>query len=447
MEYFPSVILGAGLTGLSCGYHLGSDYLLVEKELEPGGIVRTRRRQTEEGTFYCDGTGHWLHLRSPEMRALVPQLLPGGLVEYERKAVIHLQGVFTLYPFQANTFGLPPEVVLDCLLGLLRARHPEDFQLAPPIGPARNFRESVERLFGAGICRYFMVPYNEKLLGVKLEEISAKYADRFIPQPSMEDVVRGALGFSREALGYNAKFLYPREGGIGALPAAFARALPAPPRFGVRVTRADLAAKTLTFADGTQARYDQLLNTMPLVDFMRLTGEIPSEIRTALGQLRATTVYYFDLGVRGPGGDASHYHWVYFPEPEFLFYRVGSYSAVHRGAAPEGCRSYYVEIAGGIAGWLDRPEELKERVLADLRRARIISADDAILFMELCTLPHAYVIFDSQYESARQTVVDYLATHDVRTHGRWGGWNYGGMEDAMLEGRAAATEMRAALAP
>ena len=187
-----------------------------------------------------------------------------------------------------------------------------------------------------------------------------------------------------------------------------------------------------------------LLNTMPLVDFMRLIADVPADVQAALAQLRATTVYYFDIGVRGPGAEASDYHWIYFPEPEFIFYRAGSYSSVHADAAPAGCRSYYVEMSGGIAELRARPEELKARVLADLKKARILGEADEILFMELCAIPHAYVIFDAQYERARQTVIDFLASHGVLTHGRWGGWNYGGMEDAMLEGKAAAEEFRAA---
>ena len=74
-----------------------------------------------------------------------------------------------------------------------------------------------------------MVPYNEKLLGVRLEELRPEYAERFIPRPSIEDVIKGALGFSRESLGYNARFVYPRKGGIGALPRAFAKAIKVPP--------------------------------------------------------------------------------------------------------------------------------------------------------------------------------------------------------------------------
>ncbi len=435
-----TLIIGAGLTGLSCAHHLGGrEYLLVEKTDHPGGIVHTTVRHTKYGPFDCDGTGHWLHLRNPAMRDLVQQLLPGGLAEYERRAVIHLAGVFTPYPFQANTYGLPRDIVLDCLLGLMRARHPEDFGLTAPAEKPRNFRECVERLFGEGISKHFMVPYNEKLLGVKLEEISATYADRFIPRPSMEDVIKGALGFSREALGYNAKFVYPRHGGISALPRALAAAIPTPPRYNTAVTAIDLATRTAALSDGTTVKFGHLLNSMPLVALLNMLGDpLPADIRAAADKLRATTVWYFDIGVRGPTPENGDHHWIYFPEREFIFYRAGSYSAVHREAAPEGCRSYYVEMSGELGGLLHRPAELRERVLADLRKAGVITADDEILFMELCSIPHAYVIFDEHYEGTRQTVLDWLAAQDILTQGRWGGWNYGGMEDALLEGKAAA---------
>lgn len=434
-----TLIIGAGLTGLSCAYHLDGDYLLVEKENEPGGIVRTRIRRPG---FLCDGTGHWLHLRNDYMKGLVQKLLPGQLVEHERKAVIHLKGKFTPYPFQANTYGLPPEIVLDCLLGLLKARYPQDFGLEPPNGSPHNFRQWIERYFGEGISRHFMIPYNEKLLGVGLEELRPEYAERFIPRPSLEDVVKGALGFSRESLGYNARFVYPREGGIGVLPRALAANLKIAPSYNLKVSRIQLAQRSAVLSDGREIRFNRLLNTAPLPRFLALLADAPAELLEASRHLRATTVHYFDIGVRGPGDAASHYHWIYFPEPEFIFYRAGSYSAVHADAAPPGCRSYYVEMSGGAAGWLDRPEDLKKRVLQDLRKARVLSEQDEILFMELSDIPYAYVIFDQNYEACRKQVVDGLAKLGVLTAGRWGGWNYGGMEDALLEGKTAAEQFR-----
>ncbi len=438
MEGPSTLIIGAGLTGLSCAYHLGEDYLVIEKENEPGGVVRTRNRHNG---FLCDGTGHWLHLRNSSMKDLVNRLLPGQLIEHERKAVIHMKGVFTPYPFQANTFGLPQEVVLECLLGLLKARHPEDFGLQAKQEKPKNFREWVEHCFGEGIARHFMVPYNEKLLGVSLDDLRPEYAERFIPRPSLEDVIKGALGFSRESLGYNAKFVYPREGGISALPRALAKALKNPPLYNASVTEIDLRSQSATLSTGQMIRYKRLLNSAPLPRLLGLLNDLPQEIRVAAQQLRATTVHYFDIGVRGPGDVASQFHWVYFPEPEYIFYRAGSYSAVHADAAPPGYRSYYVEMSGGVTDLLKQPEELKRRVLADLRKARILSERDEVLFMELSEIPFAYVIFDKNYESCREVIFEFLSSRNILTGGRWGGWGYGGMEDALLDGKAAAEQI------
>ncbi|HZV34627.1 MAG TPA: FAD-dependent oxidoreductase, partial [Verrucomicrobiae bacterium] len=231
------------------------------------------------------------------------------------------------------------------------------------------------------------------------------------------------------------------QGGIGALSRAFANALKEPPLYGVRITGIDLKQKRVSLSNGKVVRFEKLVNTMPLVQLVAMLNDAPDEVRTAAKNLRATTVYYFDIGVRGEGGPASHYHWVYFPEPEFIFYRAGSYSAVHKEAAPAGCRSYYVEMSGELEGLLSQPEKLKQRVLVDLKKAGILTAQDEILFMELCEIPHAYVIFDQHYEESRNLIFDYLKQNDVLTGGRWGGWGYGGMEDAMLDGQKIAGEI------
>jgi len=56
----------------------------------------------------------------------------------------------------------------------------------------------------------------------------------------------------------------------------------------------------------------------------------------------------------------------------------------------------------------------------------------------LSQIPYAYVIFDHNYERCRKLLFDFLAEQGIQTGGRWGGWGYGGMEDAMLDGKAAA---------
>ena len=229
MDEYPAVIIGAGLTGLSCAYHLGADYLLIEKEPEPGGIVRTRIRETPYGPFLLRWHRPLATSPQPDIRALVERAATGGLCEYERRAVIHLEGSSRRIRFKLTRHGLPRQVVLDCVLGLLKARYPEEFGLPRRSARPAHFLDSSRAPFGEGICRLFMVPIQRKASRREAWEIAADYADRFIPQPSLEDIVKGALGFSREALGVQRKVRVSREGGIGAFSRAW-RLPSSPPR-------------------------------------------------------------------------------------------------------------------------------------------------------------------------------------------------------------------------
>ena len=43
-------------------------------------------------------------------------LLKGNLSLIKRNTWIYSRGVYTRYPFQANTYGLPASTIQDCLL-------------------------------------------------------------------------------------------------------------------------------------------------------------------------------------------------------------------------------------------------------------------------------------------------------------------------------------------
>src|SRR5688572_5544996 len=207
------VILGGGLAGLSTAHFLTQPWQLIEKSDRVGGLIKT---EVIEGCYF-DPTGHWLHLRDPEIRELVSRLwLPDQMVSIQRKAAVFSRGVFTRFPYQVNTHGLPAEVVAENLIGYVEAVYGEKGRALREREP-RNFSEFILRYMGEGFAKNFMVPYNKKLWTVDPSELSAEWVGRFVPRPSLKEVVDGALGVGSDALGYNASFLYPREGGIEAL--------------------------------------------------------------------------------------------------------------------------------------------------------------------------------------------------------------------------------------
>ena len=99
MNKIDTIILGAGLTGLSAALRIGCDYILLEKQNRPGGLTRTE----QIGNYWFDRTGHWLHLRNERTRALVEELLGDNLMEVGRNSKIYTHGVYVKYPFQGKS--------------------------------------------------------------------------------------------------------------------------------------------------------------------------------------------------------------------------------------------------------------------------------------------------------------------------------------------------------
>jgi protoporphyrinogen oxidase len=359
-------------------------------------------------------------------------VLPGGWLTVQRRAAIRSHGVFTRYPYQVNTSGLPPAVAAENVLGFVAAQLGEEGAELRQRVP-RNFEEYVLRHLGEGFARNFMFPYNEKLWTVPPAELTIEWMGRFVPRPTLEQVVRGALGLEGDAEGYNATFLYPREGGIETFVRALVARLPRAPECGVHPVSIDPIRKVARLSTGEEVRYRAVISTAPLPDMVDLVGGAPAAVREASRLLRAATVTYVNVAARDVG--APPWHWTYLPEPGFRAYRVGSASAAVSSLAPPGFRSFYVELSGRQPV---PPAEAGRAALDALLSLGMIESPEDVKFAEVRTIPQAYVIHDFVYGSARAAVREWLGERDILVAGRSGSWEYSSMEDALLGGRQAA---------
>lgn len=430
-------ILGAGLTGLSCAYHLGranaGPVLLVEREGRVGGHARTHRR---EG-YSFDVTGHWLHLRDDRMKALVDRLFaPGDWARIDRETRIWSHGTELAYPFQANLHGLPLEVVRECLVEFVHAQRAEAVAATQPGAPApRNFTQFVTARFGAGIAKHFFVPYNTKLWGMSPDELTADWVSRFLPLPDVDQLIGGAIGERQDGLGYNAHFLYPKAGGIDALPKALAQAIERDAATELATERnvaaIDLEAKRIDLdgEPGTRS-FSKLVSTLPLPVLIERIANVPSEIREAASALRWVQWRYLDLATRTPC--PRDWHWVYVPEMRYPFFRVGCYTNAVSSMAPPGGGAYYVELN-------EREGEIDERgIVQALVEMGAVSSPNDVAFAQPRKIEFAYVVFDDAHAEATQKIHAWLATQGVRSCGRYGAWIYNSMEDSMIQGLEAA---------
>ncbi|MCH7760431.1 FAD-dependent oxidoreductase [candidate division TA06 bacterium] len=431
------VILGAGFSGLSAAYHLqqlGLECEVYEKEERVGGVCRT---EIKEG-YTFDHCGHLLHFRDSGIRKLIQNLIGDQLSNHTRQAWIFSKGVYTRYPFQSNLYGLPKEVIEECLLGFIEARNTKHE------ARSTNFEDWIYAHFGKGIAKHFMIPYNRKLWTVPPRELTTDWMGRFVPQVSLKEILHGSLIDSKTQLGYNVTFDYPKRGGIESVALALARKVQGihTQKKAIRILLSSRygrkqrgAHHKIRFEGGFDREFKTLISTIPLPELIRKVEGVPERVRKAAENLRHTSILNLCFVIDRP--KVSEKHWVYVPEERFPFYRIGFPSNFSPYSTPKGTSSITVEVSYRRR----KPTSVVDRVLKGLREMDLIKRGDKILFHHVIPIPYAYVIYDQHYKPSMKIIQGYLKGKGIHSIGRFGGWQYTSIEDVILEGKETAEKI------
>jgi protoporphyrinogen oxidase len=420
------LILGGGLAGLSAAYHLGdADTLVYEAADRPGGLCRSEHTDG----FIFDHAVHLIYTDNPEAKAFMCDLLEGNLWSEAREAWVYSQRAFTRYPFQANTYGLPVRVIKECLLGLIEAKYEMNHR-----GKPKNFEEWIYRTFGAGIAKHFMIPYNRKIWTVEPHRMDIEWIDGRVPQPDIEEVLDGAVEEQRKDFGPNARFYYPRTGGIEALSEALAGKTNRL-RLGARVASVNLRKREITLDNGEKHHYEFLISSLPLPRFVEMVEDAPRAVRESARALVYNKIAVVNVGVDREG--LSRKHWVYFPEEEFAFHRVSFPMNFSPHMVPEGKSSVSAEVPYRKDDEV-HTEGMVDQVVDDLIGAGILSKGDNVVVTGVLVLDPAYVVYDLRHRRNVRTIHAHLLSERVYPCGRFGEWEYLNMDHALMSGRKAA---------
>ncbi len=292
-------------------------------------------------------------------------------------------------------------------------------------------------MFGKGIGRHFMVPYNEKFWTVPPETLTCDWLDGFIPVPTVREVIAGAMEKNKGEFGYNAYFWYPRKGGIASLVRAFERQV-RNVRLDHEAVQIDLANKEIEILNKGTERFDYLISTVPLPQLSCLIKDLPARTGRAFEKLRWNSIFNLNLGLENEDFDGRH--WVYFPGKETCFFRIGYFHNFSSLSAPKGTQSLYAEVS--YSG--NRPKEkavLVKRIKADLKKAGICLKKSRVLAQDVHDITYGYPIYDKNYKAARESIISFLHNNDIVACGRYGSWRYMSMEDSILDGKSVAEKV------
>jgi protoporphyrinogen oxidase len=461
------VILGTGPTGLGAGYRLKelgySNFVLYERNGYIGGLSHSF---VDPKGFTWDIGGHVMFSHYKYYDQCFDKLMGDEFTLNNRESWVRMFDTWVPYPFQNNVRYLPKQAAFECIAGLVKAQNGKGKVASP--AAATNFGEFIDAVFGEGIAKYFMRPYNYKVWAYPPERMNKHWIGERVAVIDVERALKNVmLGSDDFGWGPNNQFKFPLKGGTGEFYRRFGPALgmirgkdedpssdvEGPNSFiklNKRVTSIDVDAKRISFADGTTDTYDILISTMP-VDV--LCGRILKEgtearrhggtkqtsledVAKAASGLLHSSGYMVGIGLRSRtpgGGTPDTKSWMYFPEDNCPFYRVTYLSNYSPNMTPDKDNYYSLlcEVSESDAkrtpGDFNKNQDaVIEDCIRGLENAGLLQPGErANIVSRWCYYAdYSYPTPSVERDSILSEVMPWLEARDIYSRGRFGMWKY-----------------------
>lgn len=403
------LIIGAGLSGLTFANYKKDDYLIIEKENEIGGYCKT----IYQDGFVWDYAGHFFHFKTDEMKKFfMDNMKDEKLINQIKNTKIYYKGQIIDYPFQANIHQLEKQEFIDCLYDLFNKTEKDNYD---------NFLDMLYGKFGKSIVAKFLKPYNEKLYACDLNSLDKEAMGRFFPYANINQIINTMK--ESYSSSYNNTFMYPENGAMSFLNKMYNNLDKERVKLNTSIVSINYESKTAITSNNEEIQYEYLINTIPLNHFLKLTES--AEDKDLNNSLSYNKVLVFNLGFEKKSDFDEH--WIYFPDKDINFYRVGFYDNILNSDR----LSIYIEIGYNKNDTNIDVEDQLNKTLENLTKVGIVKDNKLVSYSTILMDP-AYVHIQSDTNEQVENWKEKRKNDNVFSIGRYGGWTYCSMEDAMI---------------
>lgn len=413
-----NIIIGAGLSGLSCGWVLKDKCIILEKQPCIGGLAATK----ELPGFKFDLGGHRLFTCNPSIVEFVRDLLPGEILEAYRKSKIYKDGKFIYYPLRVSVvFQLNPlEIALSFFSYIYRKIKPlKEF----------SFEERAINNFGDYLYKLFFRDYTKKVWGISCENISKELVDIRLQRVSLMRVIKHAFIKDGNVKSFTDRLLYPKDG-IGKISESLSKGLDI--RLNDEVTSLICSNGRIEKAivnNSEEFDCKNIVSTMPitkLIDFFNA----PVDIKKAAGDLKYRSLICAFLTLNRE--NYTNNHWIYLPG-KHISGRLHEPKNWSPNMAPENktgiCAEIFCSKDDDI--WKMTDTEIAHQVVRELPLLEKFEIENHFV----TRVEYAYPVYDINYRKNIGKVKSYLSSYkNLFLLGRSGSFRYINMDTCLEEG-------------
>ena len=420
-----TIVLGAGISGISAAYHLGLkniDATIYEKDAEWGGLC---------GNFTLDGFRFDKSVHLSFASDEYVQKLMYGETPYHKhapEASNYYEGCWVKHPAQNNLFPLPAETKVKIITDFIKNADKEH--------TITDYESWLRAQFGDYFAEKFPMRYTRKYWTVDAKELSTTWVGTRLSQPNIEEVLRGSFTTDIPNAYYAKEMRYPKKGGYKSFLTTMQKECTI--ELNKEAKSINPNTKEVSFSDGSVEQYEDLVSSLPIPHMIELLPDVPSNVVEASQKLLPSSVAIVSFGFNKP--DLAEHLWYYIYDEEFLPARCYSPSIKSPDNAPEGCSSVQFEVY--FSDRKDLPLEgdaLIEDIISRSINMGLFERED-IVVQDARILPYGNIIFYEGMEADRQIVLDYLASVNIYGVGRFGKWEYLWTDQCVLTGRDVVSE-------
>ena len=427
----PIAVIGTGMAACGAAYRLNerdAAHALFDKGDHPGGHTKT---YTYDDEWIFDDGPHVSFTTDQRIKALLAKNVDNDFHSGPTSVNNYWRGHWVKHPAQNNLYGLPTDLIVECISDFVAAEGQEADQAA-------NYEEWLLSNYGKTFAENFPMKYTRKIHCTEAANLATDWIGPRLYRPSLQEVLEGALSPRTDDVHYIEGFRYPRRGGFFSYLAPFlAKSKVSMEHEVIRVVP---RRKEVHFANGEVVEYSALVSTMPLPVLVPMIDDAPSTVLEAARSLHYTGCVFVNLGIgRELETEAT---WTYIYDEDIDITRLSFPSRFSPETAPPGCSSIQAEIyfSPHYKPLADPVDAIVTKAVDDLQRCGLLEEGEEILLAEGVVSPFANAIFDHERSRSLATVRQFLDDSKIATAGRFGEWEYYWTDDSFKSGERAADQ-------
>jgi len=397
------VIIGAGISGLTCANNLNKKFIILEKSDKIGGLST----QYYDNGFLFDFGGHYFHFKNKEnIRDYVFNF--ERFLKFYRKSKVFVNDKFISFPIQYHLSEFSKDIGFKIYKEMINRKD---------LNNHKNFEDFILNNFGKTLYEIFFKPFLSKYYKEDLKQMKGFDYNGSIPIPNKREIQKGYRGENFNNKGYNSELYYP-ENGLKDFIFKYSSKIKENILLNQEVKKIDIKEK-IVYTENKKYEYSELISTMPLKELLKIIEN--SDFQFDYNNLKHISTLIVNCVLKHK---RKEFDWVYLPQKEFDFYRAGYYKYLNYNAC-------YLEKTIS-KNELFSTDTLIDNIYFTLNKLGFIENKNEIEHISFKTIPISYIIFNSYRENHINLIYKSLEKHNIYLTGRYAKWTYSSMSEDIL---------------